>query len=102
MIVILNLLVVIVAVGAMALAFHLKKIWPAVVAIVFALLYNFIQPSYMPKGTIARTALPAFEQSDAKIEDRLLAPKSGVEYDAGREASVKDGLKFIEKPVDRE
>lgn len=97
MIVILNLLwILVLAVSALA-AYKIKKPWPVVVGIVVVALYMQFQPSYSPKGVVTRQALPAFEASDAKIQNHLLMPKSGEEYDAKRQADIEKGLPFIEK-----
>lgn len=97
MIILLNLAIVLISVMAIAVAIHWKKWWPLVVAGVFIILYNFIQPSYLPKGMVQRSEIPAFEHSDAKIQNRVLQPTSGVEYDARREQQIKDGLPFIKE-----
>lgn len=45
-------------------------------------LYLSFATSYMPKGVVHKPTLPAFEESDAQIEDRLRAPLSEEEHDA--------------------
>lgn len=98
MVLILNLLLIVVGVGAIALAWKLKKVWPLVVAIVFMFLVSFARPSYMPKGVIERMALPDFEvNSELIIQDRNRSPLSGKEYDEILKKKITDGLPFIER-----
>lgn len=100
MIVLLNLVPVFVLGAGLFAAWKLKKAWPAVVGVVAVMLYVQFQPSYMPKGEVKRTEIPAFEQSDAEIENRNLSPKAGNEYDQERNDSIEKGLPFIDKKVD--
>lgn len=97
MIVLLNLASAIVILLGVYFSVKLKKLWPIAAAASLTFLYTFFQPSYMPKGTIQRAEIPAFEQSDAQIEDRSLKPQGGSVYDAKREQKIIDGLPFIEK-----
>ena len=97
MIVLLSLIWVLVLAVSFLAAYKTKQPWPLVVGIVVIALYMQFQPSYMPKGEVTRQALPAFEASDAKIENHLLMPKSGAEYDEKRQADIEKGLPFIEK-----
>lgn len=97
MIVLLNLLTIIVVLLGVFFSVKMKKLWPIATAASLVIVYSFFQPSYMPKGTVQRTELPAFEQSEAQIQDRALKPQDGSVYDARREQKIKDGLPFIEK-----
>lgn len=99
MVLLLNILPWAVVPGLLALAYYFKKvrIFCVACAVAVVVLYPKVQPSYMPKGQIVRSEIPAFEKSDAKIENRQLAPKSGKEYDAQREEAIKKGLPFLEQ-----
>lgn len=92
MIVLLNLIWILVLGASLLAAYKLRKVWPVIVGGVVLALYMQFQPTYMPKGVVTRPALPAFEESDAKIVDNLLKPKPGELYDAEREAAIKKGL----------
>ena len=94
MIVLLNLIVPCIILLAVFATWKTKKIWPSVVAVLVAVTYGFIQPSYMPKGEVKRSEIPAFEYSDAKIEDRNLKPDEGS--DERVKAKIKSGLEFKE------
>lgn len=67
-----------------------KRIALTVFTALVLIVYSQVQPSYGPKGVVARTELPAFE--DRKIEpiDRLLRPKSGDFYDKLRADAYKN------------
>ena len=92
MIVLLNLVWILVLGASLLAAYKLRKVWPVIVGGIVLALYMQLQPSYMPKGTVTRPALPAFEVSDAKIQDNLLKPKSGEQYDAERQEQIEKGL----------
>lgn len=66
------------------------------------IVYLQLQPSYLPKGEIKRTTVPAFEKKEFEIKDNLLKPLSGEERDIKREELYKQGLPFIEKPLTTE
>lgn len=97
MIVLLNLIWILVLGASLLAAYKLRKVWPLVVGGIVLALYMQFQPSYTPKGVVQRQGVPAFEVSDAKIENRLLSPKSGEEYDAKRQADIEKGLPKYEK-----
>lgn len=77
------------------MATTMKRFWPAVLGTIFLTLYFMFQPSYLPKGEIKRSDVPQFEQTEAKIGNKLLSPKSGEDYDGVRESKIKEGLPFI-------
>ncbi|WP_407713543.1 hypothetical protein ACJJWD_16085 [Comamonas testosteroni] len=89
-----NLLPFAIAAAGLGLSWWLKKVWilPATVAVLFV--YFQAQPSYLPKGAAARSELPAFPESEAKIEDRLSKPVSGDERDQRMRDAVQKGLDF--------
>lgn len=65
------------------------------------LLYKNVQPSYLPKGEIARTEVVQEEVVDEPIEDKLLKPMSTEERDARRKEQYKEKIEFInQKEVD--
>lgn len=88
------LVVIAMVVGAFALAVKLKKTWPLVTLLVLMIVYMFVQPSYLPKGEVKRSVVPAFESSEKQISDKSLKPKSGQQYDEERNQAVKQGLPF--------
>lgn len=96
MVLLLNILPWAVVLGLLALAYYFKKVrvFALACAVAAVVLYPKVQPSYMPKGQIVRSELPAFEKSNAKIEDRQLAPRTSEQLDADREAEMKKGLPF--------
>lgn len=97
MIVLLNLVTVILCIAAISAAIHFKKVWPLILGLVVLLGYNMIQPSYMPKGTVPRDHVPAFEEKDLEIRNIQLQPKSSEQYNTDREQAIQKGLPFIEK-----
>lgn len=96
MILLLNILPWVVVFLAIAASVSLKRVWPSVVGAFFLTIYIFAQPSYLPKGEIKRSDVPAFEQKEVVLHNRMLSPKSGAEYDGVRESKIKEGLPFIE------
>lgn len=97
MILLLNLLpVVLVAIGGY---FALKyRSWKIALGTVLALfLYAKAQPSYMPKGEIKRSEIPAFEVSTSKIEDRNRKPVASEVRDATMKQKVSEGLDFLKE-----
>lgn len=95
MVVLLNLLWVVILVVAALSYWKWRKTWIVVVTAIALLVYPMVQPSYMPKGQVKRSSIPAFEQSHSEVQDRLLKPPSGEEMDAKREQMIKDGLPFL-------
>lgn len=94
MVILLNSLLVAIGILSLVAAYRLRKVWPLIVGFVAIVIYMQIQPSYLPKGEVKRSDVPAFEQSDAVIEDRNSKPKSGEDYDKKMEESVRKGLPF--------
>lgn len=94
MAVLITLIVMGLVAGAFALSFKLKKLWPLVVAAIFLVIYTIVQPSYLPKGEVKRSAIPEFERSESRIQDRNLKAKTGEEYDEKRQQMIKEGLPF--------
>ena len=94
MVIILNSLLTLIVIMSIAGAYRLRKAWPLVVGIAAIIVYMQLQPSYLPKGEVKRSDIPAFDQSEAEIEDRNSKPKSGEEYDKKMENAVKSGLPF--------
>lgn len=94
MAVLLSFIVTVVVLGLLFLAFKRKKLWPLALAAVFMVVYMNVQPSYLPKGEVKRSVIPAFEKSDAKIQDNLLKPPSGEDMDRERNQQIKEGLPF--------
>lgn len=46
----------------------------AAVTVAAVILLNSLTPSYMPKGTVRENPVPAFEPSQAEIQNRLREP----------------------------
>jgi hypothetical protein len=65
-----------------------------VVTIVVFIVYRAMHPSYLPKGSIARTPVPGFEYVEGKIEDKQRKPLSGEERDERRKEAYKEPLPF--------
>ena len=74
-----------------------NRIFAAVVFTVAGLfLYTKLQPSYLPKGDIERSEIPAFTvPEDAKIEDRNRAPVPQMERRAQQEEQYRNGPVFL-------
>jgi hypothetical protein len=90
MILLMNLLGPLFVVAMILLAMRLKKVYPLYIAVFFVIIYSFLQPSYMPKGTVMPAVPNApFEVSDKPIKDRILKPISSEVRDA-RMAEVVD------------
>lgn len=97
MIILLNLI----PAAILAVGFYLtirRRSWKiALATLVLMALYAKFQPSYMPKGEVKRSEIPAFEVSTSKIEDRALKPVSGEERDRIMKEKVSNGLDFLKK-----
>jgi hypothetical protein len=94
MIALFNLLIWVVLIGGLFISIKYTSWKWFLGTIVVAFLMGQFQPSYFPKGEIEREAVPEFEQSTEVIEDKLLSPKSGEQYDKEREVKIKEGLPF--------
>lgn len=90
----LNLLPWLIGLLGFGLAWQRKQVWIAAATVAFLAVYFMVQPSYLPKGEITRTPLPAFTASDANIEDRVSKPMPPDERDQRRRESVQQGLDF--------
>ena len=97
MILLLNLLpLVIFAIGAYA-SWKLRSWKVAVATILILIIYAKAQPSYMPKGEVKRSEIPAFEVSTSEIQDRNSKPVTGEERDRIMKEKVSNGLDFLKK-----
>lgn len=94
MILLINLIPVLMAAIGFGLSWKLKKLWITAATVAALFLYFQAQPSYMPKGEIERSAIPAFVESDAQIEDRNSKPVPADERDQRMRDAVKQGLDF--------
>ena len=81
MVIFLNLLNFIVSffVGVEVFYLFRSKSWKKLVAllivwVVFVYGIMVLQPSYLPKGEVSRSSVPAFEKSDLEMQNRLLQP----------------------------
>lgn len=92
MVVLLNVGIYVVILALLYIWYKKKKARYLWAAGAILLIYNLIQPSYMPKGTVTRMANPAFEQSNAVIEDRNRKPEDPNERQARQEQSYRDGF----------
>ena len=100
MIALLNILPVLVVACGLLLAFRVKKVWIAIVAILFVVGYYQVQPSYMPKGQVPRGSVPVFEQKELPIEDRNSKPAGEENYRKRLSEGVGfDTSKPTEKPL---
>ena len=66
--------------------------------VLLAAVYAVVQPSYLPKGTVERSPVPAFTPSDAPIEDRNRKPTPIEERDQRMQEAVRKGLDFKPSP----
>lgn len=62
--------------------------------VLLAAVYAVVQPSYLPKGAVERSPVPAFTPSDAAIEDRNRKPTPIEERDQRMQDAVRNGLDF--------
>ena len=85
--------VVLTILGVIILCSKHKKvrIWAMIALIIFLIVYPKVQPSYMPKGEISRTAVPGFEPSKAVIEDNNRKPVSSEERQAKQDEEYRLG-----------
>lgn len=89
MIALLNFVVPVVVIALIILAMRLKKFWPIIVSIVFVIVYQAVQPSYLPKGTTKQLPNAEFQIESKPIEDRIRKTISPEERDA-RMANVEN------------
>ena len=69
---------------------------PGLLTLAILALYTQIQPSYMPKGEVVRSTVPAFEEKSIPVQDRLSKPVPGEERDEKRHQAYEDGLIFLQ------
>lgn len=92
MIGLLNLLPALFILGGLWLAF-MKKSWKiGVVSVALLIICSQFQPSYMPKGEVAKQALPAFE-SRGTIKNEILKPMDSDK----REERLNSQLREVDK-----
>lgn len=101
MIALLNFVVPIVVIGLILLAMRLKKFWPIIVAIVFVIVYQAVQPSYIPKGTVKDLPRAEFRVDDSPIQDRMRKTISAEERDARMAKADKETNERIEALIER-
>lgn len=96
MVVLLNILPFLVLIAAFAIAFFSKSMrvraWAIISAVAFLLLYSMVQPSYLPKGEITRTAVPDFSSPSGEIQDRNRKPEPTETRQARQEQAYRDGF----------
>lgn len=90
MVLLLNILVPLVVILLIWFAYKIKKVYPVLIAIAFIIIYQFAQPSYMPKGTVKPMPKVEFQQLDIPMVDRSLKTKSDVERDAERNKALQE------------
>ena len=95
MIALLNLIPTVVIFIGVVLALRFKKWQWAVGAIVVVLLYYQFQPSYMPKGEVQRSEIPAFDRSEGAVENRISKPVPVEDRQKARDDAIKQGLPFF-------
>ena len=71
--------------------------WTVAIAATFLFLYPKVQPSYLPKGDIQRSELPAFEPSKAEIEDRNRKPVDPEVRDARQKEQYELGSPALKR-----
>jgi hypothetical protein len=65
--------------------------------VIIGLIYQAALPSHLPKGTVAKLAVPEFEVKEIPIKDLALKPMPGEERDARRKEQYKEALPFLDK-----
>jgi hypothetical protein len=70
-------------------------VYSTVAMLVLMMLYMKVQPSYLPKGTVERSEIPAFEEKEGLVRDSLRKPVSTEERDVKRMEEIKKGLPFL-------
>lgn len=73
-----------------------KAYWLIVIG-VFIFLYAKVQPSYMPKGRIQRSAVPEFSAPKGEIQDRNRKAVPSEIRNAEQQEAYRRGLPFIEQ-----
>lgn len=96
MILALNLLVSALFIGGILIWWKTRKNWVIFATCAIIIVYTQAQPSYMPKGEIKRSPVPALKSSESEIQDRNSRPMSVVERDKKMDDAVKRGLPFKE------
>lgn len=99
MIALLNIIVPLVVVILFWFAFRIKSFYPVIVALGFVVLYQLLQPSYMPKGTVKALPNVEFKVVDKPVVDLLLKPKSAEQYDIERNAAMSEIDKSIREQI---
>lgn len=74
-----------------------KTVVTCIVALACIYAWSAMQPSYGPKGYVARTSVPEFEQSENEITDRLKKPVPAEERDKNISDKYKEKLPFIDE-----
>lgn len=93
-----NLLLPAILLTGIFLTWKFKKLWIVAVTLLVLFVYFKAQPSYLPKGEIKRSQLPAFEaKPDLEIEDRLSKPKDPDQRQREQDERYRKGLEFIQK-----
>lgn len=94
MVLLLNLIpILIFLLGALSF-WKWKNPWIVITTGAIIILYMMAQPSYMPKGEVKRTQVPAFETKDIEMQDRLLRPPTSEELYERKDRLIKEGLPF--------
>lgn len=83
------------------LSFKFKSYKPAVVAILIALVYTVVQPTYLPKGTVAAPVIQELEYVDKPIVDRGRKVMSDEQRDAQRNEKLKQINESIESKIQK-
>lgn len=97
MVVALNFLVPLIFIAMLLLAMRLKKIWPILVAVAFVIVYQAVQPSYIPKGTTKSLPNADFMVDETEIKDRVRKTMSADERDARMKEAEKETQIRIEE-----
>lgn len=93
----LNILVFVMCVVLTYAWWKTKKHWLILVMLGYLFVYGQFQPSYMPKGSVARTPVPAFSEPSGEIKDNNRKPTPSEVRNAEQERQYRDGLTFIPK-----
>lgn len=81
MVSLLNFAVPFVSIALILLAMRLKKFWPVIIALVFVIVYQAVQPSYVPKGTVKQLSNAEFIIDNSPIQDRIRKNMSAEDRD---------------------
>lgn len=89
MIVLLNVVLPVILAFILYFAYKNKSWKILAIAPLLVVIYGFVQPSYMPKGTVKALPNPEFHASSKQITDRVAKPVSAEDRDAKMKEEFK-------------